>query len=228
MNTGLQDACNLAWKLAMVLQRKVVPEVLDTYQQERKPVAVATCLASDRFFKLAASEKPRYRLFRRFILPVAMKMFFRGLNSKKAAGYVFRKISGLGIAYSPNAVNVDYGRNFYDRTPRPGQRFPLLNTEVSEQYFGTVGNMSGSRFHLLAFGDEKNLQALKDSVGRYSDAITFIPVPFSRETSGLYLAFGIKAAGWYLVRPDLYIASRSDEPGDAALREYLKTRFITA
>ena len=55
MNTGLQDAYNLAWKLAMVLQKRIQPQLLDTYETERKPVAIITCRSSDRFFKLAAS-----------------------------------------------------------------------------------------------------------------------------------------------------------------------------
>ncbi len=41
-NTGIQDAHNLAWKLAAVLRGWAGPPLLDTYQHERRPVAVAT------------------------------------------------------------------------------------------------------------------------------------------------------------------------------------------
>lgn len=41
-NTGIQDAHNLAWKLAAVLGGWAGPALLDTYEQERRPVAVAT------------------------------------------------------------------------------------------------------------------------------------------------------------------------------------------
>ena len=37
-NTGVQDAHNLAWKLAMVLSGDAGPELLDTYEPERRPV----------------------------------------------------------------------------------------------------------------------------------------------------------------------------------------------
>ena len=39
MNTGMQDAFNLGWKLALWLQRHAAPSLLDSYQDERRPVA---------------------------------------------------------------------------------------------------------------------------------------------------------------------------------------------
>jgi 2-polyprenyl-6-methoxyphenol hydroxylase-like FAD-dependent oxidoreductase len=41
-NTGVQDAQNLAWKLAWVLHGKASPELLDTYERERRPVGEFT------------------------------------------------------------------------------------------------------------------------------------------------------------------------------------------
>jgi 3-(3-hydroxy-phenyl)propionate hydroxylase len=42
MNSGLRDACNLAWKLAFVLRGKAHPRILATYEQERMPHVVQT------------------------------------------------------------------------------------------------------------------------------------------------------------------------------------------
>ena len=39
MNTGLQDAYNLAWKLALVVSGDAEPALLDSYEDERLPVA---------------------------------------------------------------------------------------------------------------------------------------------------------------------------------------------
>ncbi|QRX90818.1 FAD-dependent oxidoreductase [Streptomyces noursei] len=41
-NTGIQDAHNLAWKLAAVLDGAAAPALLDTYEEERRPVAEVT------------------------------------------------------------------------------------------------------------------------------------------------------------------------------------------
>lgn len=43
MNSGIGDAHNLAWKLAMVLEQRAAPELLDTYEAERRPVVQANC-----------------------------------------------------------------------------------------------------------------------------------------------------------------------------------------
>lgn len=226
MNTGMQDACNLAWKLAMVLQRKVFPEVLDTYQEERKPVAISTCRASDRFFNLAASGNLQYRLFRNHMLHFLMKLFFRLLNYGWIAGYVFKKISGTGIAYSLNLVNTESDNRIYSAAPKPGQRFPFVQHHKQHKALTYLEKINDHHFHLIAFGDEKNLNKLEKAIRKHSGIINFLPIPFNAETCSLYLQFGIKSAGWFLIRPDLYIASRSDEYGAQALKAYLQKFFI--
>ena len=56
MNTGLQDAYNLAWKLALVAQGKARPQLLETYNEERLPVARKLLATTDRGFKLVVSD----------------------------------------------------------------------------------------------------------------------------------------------------------------------------
>jgi 2-polyprenyl-6-methoxyphenol hydroxylase-like FAD-dependent oxidoreductase len=52
MNTGIQDMVNLCWKLALVLQGRAAPELLDTYQAERLPVIVKLVRATERATQL--------------------------------------------------------------------------------------------------------------------------------------------------------------------------------
>jgi len=47
MNSGLQDAFNLAWKLALVCERRASADLLDSYGAERRPVAESITLAGD-------------------------------------------------------------------------------------------------------------------------------------------------------------------------------------
>ncbi|KAG2431150.1 hypothetical protein HXX76_009680 [Chlamydomonas incerta] len=54
MNTGVQDAANLAWKLAAVLRRLAAPQLLGSYQAERRPVALANTALSVRNWGEAA------------------------------------------------------------------------------------------------------------------------------------------------------------------------------
>ncbi|MGC7532179.1 FAD-dependent monooxygenase, partial [Pandoraea pneumonica] len=56
MNTGLQDAANLAWKLAAVLKGDAGDALLDSYEAERLPVAHHVLELSDRMFDISASQ----------------------------------------------------------------------------------------------------------------------------------------------------------------------------
>ena len=56
MNTGLQDAYNLAWKLALVVAGKADAALLDSYEDERIPVAQRLLETTDRGFRLVVSD----------------------------------------------------------------------------------------------------------------------------------------------------------------------------
>ncbi|MER5516108.1 FAD-dependent monooxygenase [Streptomyces sp. NPDC002763] len=56
MNTGLQDAANLSWKLAAVLHGHATPDLLDTYQAERHPVGRSVLRSSGAIVRLAMAK----------------------------------------------------------------------------------------------------------------------------------------------------------------------------
>ncbi|MEU0406720.1 FAD-dependent monooxygenase [Streptomyces griseorubiginosus] len=58
MNTGLQDAANLSWKLAQVIRGHAAPGLLDTYQSERHPVGKAVLRSSGGIVRLAMAKRP--------------------------------------------------------------------------------------------------------------------------------------------------------------------------
>src|SRR5712691_9104815 len=68
MNTGLQDAYNLAWKLALVVKGQADDALLDTYEAERIPVAQRLLSTTDRAFTLLVSDGWLAGLFRTRIL----------------------------------------------------------------------------------------------------------------------------------------------------------------
>src|SRR3954453_5695302 len=68
MNTGLQDAYNLGWKLALVTQGRAHPALLDSYEAERIPVARRLLNTTDRAFRLVVSENWLAGLLRTRIL----------------------------------------------------------------------------------------------------------------------------------------------------------------
>lgn len=65
MNTGIQDAYNLAWKLALVLRGDATDILLDTYATERMPVARTLLNGTDKAFNVLVSDRKVVRAVRR-------------------------------------------------------------------------------------------------------------------------------------------------------------------
>src|SRR5678816_2512773 len=100
MNTGLQDAYNLAWKLELVLRERVQGEaaerLLDTYAAEREPVADRLLRTTDQGFRIVISEGAFAGWLRTAVAPRALALAMRTQWARRLA---FRTISQLGIRY---------------------------------------------------------------------------------------------------------------------------------
>ncbi|WP_406463073.1 FAD-dependent oxidoreductase [Streptomyces sp. NBC_00111] len=95
MNTGLQDAANLSWKLAAVLRGHAAdPEaLLDSYHAERHPVGSQVLRASGTLIRLAMARTPSQRLART-VVTHALSLV------RPASDKVIGRISGVGISYA--------------------------------------------------------------------------------------------------------------------------------
>jgi 2-polyprenyl-6-methoxyphenol hydroxylase-like FAD-dependent oxidoreductase len=64
MNTGLQDAYNLAWKLALVVKQRAPDSLLDSYEPERRPIAAETLEGTDLATRVVTLRNPIARELR--------------------------------------------------------------------------------------------------------------------------------------------------------------------
>ncbi|MEV0962626.1 MULTISPECIES: FAD-dependent monooxygenase [unclassified Streptomyces] len=122
MNTGLQDAANLSWKLAAVLRGDAPdPEgLLDTYQSERHPVGALVVRSSGAIVRLAMAHTPLQRLTR--LLATSLLTAVR-----PAADKAMGMISGTGISYeAPRGTHRLTGRRAPDLALREGRLYELL------------------------------------------------------------------------------------------------------
>ncbi|MFH9866428.1 FAD-dependent oxidoreductase [Streptomyces lydicus] len=92
MNTGLQDAANLGWKLAAVIQGHAPAALLDSYQAERHPVGKMVLRSSGAIIRLALVHHAPGRAAR----AVATQLINR---LRPLARRAVRNLSGIGIAY---------------------------------------------------------------------------------------------------------------------------------
>lgn len=97
MNTGLQDAANLSWKLAAAVQGWAPDGLLDTYETERHPVGKAVLRSSGGLVRLARAQSPALRAVRALVSAVGNTV---GPARRKALG----QISGIGYRYPAPAA----------------------------------------------------------------------------------------------------------------------------
>jgi 2-polyprenyl-6-methoxyphenol hydroxylase-like FAD-dependent oxidoreductase len=108
MNTGLQDAANLGWKLAAAVHGQAPDGLLDTYESERHPVGRQVLRSSGAIIRMAMVRSGAGRLARNLVGGAALRL---PPVARRAAG----TISGIGIDYpgAPRARDValrDSGR----------------------------------------------------------------------------------------------------------------------
>ena len=223
MNTGLQDAANLAWKLAAVL-RGAGPDLLDTYDSERRPVGEQVVATSDKMFSAAAGKTGWEATVRDWIAKPAAAAIS---NMRSVQHMAFRILSELDIAYPPG-LGEDAAPALGKAGPQVGQRAPNAAIARHTDVFDLT---SGYGFTVLALS-RKPLE--RDEAGRAADALDTLkqgkqggvathlvtrlavgrdPRAVFVSSAEVFEAYGLReqdAQATYLVRPDGYIAWRGD------------------
>ncbi|HLX82041.1 MAG TPA: FAD-dependent monooxygenase, partial [Burkholderiales bacterium] len=102
MNTGLQDAYNLGWKLALVSDGKADARLLDSYEEERIPVARRLLETTDRGFRLIVADNWLAGLLRTQVL-ARLASFAMGMELVRR--FAFRTVSQVGIQYRKSTLS---------------------------------------------------------------------------------------------------------------------------
>lgn len=221
MNTGLQDAANLAWKLATVLGG-APDDLLDTYDGERRPVGQQVVDTSDRMFSAVAGQTGWEASLRDWIArPVTAAVSRLDAVQHRA----FRKLSQLEIAYGPSRFLADAAPGLGDAGPEVGRRAP--NAAISHRR-DVFDLLAGYRFTVLALS-RRPLE--RDEAHRLADALAGLAAPGvaahlvtrlavgrdprveTATSAAVFDAYGVKARdaqATYLVRPDGYVAWRAE------------------
>jgi 2-polyprenyl-6-methoxyphenol hydroxylase-like FAD-dependent oxidoreductase len=141
MNTGIQDALNLGWKLALVCRGAAPEGLLETYETERAPVGRIVRRLTDRAFTIVTSGNPALRLARTRLAPRLAPL---ALRATALRGRIFRTVSELGIHYRRSPVSAA-GPRSPRRGPRAGDRLPDLP-------HGLQARCAGPGYQLLLTG----------------------------------------------------------------------------
>ncbi len=213
MNTGLQDAYNLAWKLALVVTGRADAALLDSYAQERMPVAHDLLDTTDRAFQFVVADTWVARLLRTKIIfrVAALAMTFESVRRR-----AFRTISQIGISYPGSALSETLGTLPRD-APKAGDRFPWLH--LNQQPDGPADDLfqalDDTRFNLLVFGPGPAA-----ALAGYDDIVRVHTIPLDPNKAELDRV-GITASSFYLLRPDGHVGLCGPHSELPAVESYL-------
>ncbi len=229
MNTGLQDAYNLAWKLALVVQGRAKPELLDSYQAERYPIVSGIVKRAENFTRLALFENPFLQRLR--------NLLFKFLNSRPRFSQKFSmRLTQLNLRYKNSPV-ISYREKINRRAPRPGERVPdvLINQSTRLHTY-----LRGTEHKALLFTglanrekDQSALRELQQWLKRhYSETIRTFIISNQRQENlenfifddqnRIHQRYHLKNTAIYLIRPDNCIAFCSKNLAPAELKAFLE------
>ena len=223
MNTGLQDAANLGWKLALVIQGERASGSSTATTRSASPSVRSFLRFTDRLFRIAASDNPVVLGARNALVPFVAP---RLLRSGKGRARLFRFISQLGIRYRRSPIVSEGVTNgaFVSGAVRPGDRVP--DARIGETTLFAL--LRGTAHHVLLIGtnegDEVRARAAQALAARFPN----LELRFhALDSSELRERFGVApgAPVQVLVRPDGYIGFRSASVDPDALISHLARAY---
>ncbi|GHO49283.1 FAD-dependent monooxygenase [Ktedonospora formicarum] len=230
MNTGVGDAYNLAWKLALVIKGQAQPELLDSYEAERMPFARAILNGSDKAFQVQAMSQPFVQQLKMFGIPLLFRLVTSFAPLRQRA---FWLVSQLWTSYrtSPAVAPTESGKE----GSRAGDRAPYGYFEVGANAGKSVFSLfTDMDHHLLLFAGSRadttdiHLQEMEASTRSLIEAYA-MPIQLHTVSKGnvsLQEAYEVEAPTLFLVRPDGHIAYRGSAQDLSSLRTYLDGLFI--
>lgn len=220
MNTGMQDATNLGWKIGAVIRGEQPDSFLDSYDEERRPVGRHLVQTSDKVFSTIASTNPIFVFLRNLILPWVLPWV---VSNKARMRNSFKFLTEFGVRYRHSPI-VGTAASFKgpiqggDRAVEGALKGPEGEGEKYLQQLFTPES-----HHLVLFSgigseavSEGELHRAETKYLEKSQTKTKVHTVF--EDTGkaqpgyvdvnnvVHKDYGFSGAGYVLVRPDTYVA----------------------
>jgi 2-polyprenyl-6-methoxyphenol hydroxylase-like FAD-dependent oxidoreductase len=245
MNTGIQDAYNLGWKLALVVQGVAPDALLDTYEAERLPVARHVLGETDanQQFGIAHSRMAEF-VRSHIVFPVLGVPAMR----ERFVEYALRRGSELDINYRTSGLAENH--DHFQSGPHAGDRAPDGQlVEPAGNPTSLFAQFRGPEFRLLLFEGNTRQQQTVELVRCWqrlreatdglvhcwliigsqgvdpaiADDITVLRDP----DHNTHRTYGAHSASVYLVRPDGYVGFRSHVASASKMVEYVRRHFTS-
>jgi len=211
LNTGIEDAFNLGWKLALACRGIAGDALLDSYEAERKPIAQRNTRYA---LKLAANNGA---------CPISPALDKPGPEGDEARASTTRHLQQfarwefdtpgiqLGGRYDNSPVIAAEAGHLTDASPTryvpdaaPGGRLPHVWLADDASLFDTLG----PEFTLLCLGESADVSGWQAAAAAMGLGLELTTIDDTSEHRALY------GADLLLVRPDMYVAWRGDTAAD--------------
>jgi 2-polyprenyl-6-methoxyphenol hydroxylase-like FAD-dependent oxidoreductase len=221
--TGIQDATNLAWKLAAVLREGAPDSLLDTFEEERKPIARLVLRGTSAASNLVFGMNPIARFIReRLVFPILRTAFVQRR--------LFGRVSQLEMNYRERSLAAHFDRPFSKVRVRAGDRVPdvvFKRGDDKVSLFQLIG-----KFGMLAlFGPGQNSHQISAALATLHIRSFIVSTQSAGTLPDQYLEdlysdfarlYGVQGPFLYLIRPDGHVAMFQRQAEASALRAYLK------
>ncbi|MEQ1593505.1 MAG: FAD-dependent oxidoreductase [Casimicrobium sp.] len=218
-NSGIDDADNLAWKLAYVIKGLAADELLDSYSSERVAAAHENLSYGTKSTEFMAPPSFAFDLMRRAVLSLAVKHeSVRSLINP-------RQTSAIAYTTSPhNAARAQTAA--FGAGPAPGavlQECPLTIVTDSTAVLGHITDLVSREFVLFVFSEfgvvQDDFELLLESLESAGVPLQIVAISRNPVTSGkpraafdhtsrLFPMYGAESGTGYLVRPDGHVMAR--------------------
>ncbi|RON17437.1 FAD-dependent monooxygenase [Pseudomonas frederiksbergensis] len=206
MNTGIGDAINLAWKLATVLSGGATPKLLDSYETERIAFARRLVATTDRVFSFVTADGPIADMVRMRVAPFLIPKM---ISFEAAREFMFRTVSQTTLNYRGMPLSEGVAGHVHggDRLPwahdGEGDNFESLKNPTWQVHvYGETSN------EMIAWCTEHHLPL---------QVFDWRPV---------FETVGLARNGFYLLRPDTYVAIAEYSADPKVIERYFRDRGI--
>lgn len=232
MNTGIQDAVNLAWKLALVVRRKSPVSLLNSYTEEREPVAKMVLDLTDRLTRMSTLQGPLGQQLRNALFPI-----LSGIHLVEDR--IAETMAEIGINYRRSSIvsgKTGHAIHAGDRAPDcefqlESAREPLRLFDLFRQPAHRLLLFADAQADIASTSNDLRIEIERD----YPGLIDAFVVIRGRQAGfpGVLLDWDGAAQALYeaepgamvLIRPDGYIGFRGGAKHLQALREHMAQIF---
>jgi len=203
MNTGIQDAINLGWKIALARHSSQPDVLLDSYEQERRPVARLVRALTDLVFWAESGTDPLAAFIRAGLAPLGASALPLILRRPALISQAVRLLSQLPVSYHTSPLSAETTTLPRGRL-RPGDRLPDGTVTAGGRQLRVHELLARPGVHIMLHADTRKPAATPSGPYVHVHRLTSIP-----------------GRGVMAVRPDGYVGLLSGSVDDQQLGTWL-------